>query len=98
MKGGAIFLVFFVFFTTATLAVPVPLFPGNLVPLLYKAMSVPNSLYTPLLNAVVNGVVYGFVVWFMFILVSKKLEEPESVVESRGKNRHTRKRHKPSIT
>jgi len=97
LRGGAIFLAFFVFFTSATIAVPVPLFPGNLVPFIYKAMSIPSFLYTPLLDAVVNGIVYGFIVWVMFVLVSKKLEESESIMDSPEKKRQTRKRHKPSI-
>jgi hypothetical protein len=95
MKGGAIFIVFFIFFTSATLAVPVPLFPGNLVRFAYKAMSIPSSLYTPLIDAMVNGAVYGFIVWVMFVLVSKKLEEPEVVIDSQEKRKH-KKRYKPS--
>lgn len=83
MRGGAIFLAFFIFFTSATLAVPVPLFPGNTVRFIYNVLSIPNYFYTPLLDALVNGVVYGFVVWVMFVLVSRKIEESEAAFNSR---------------
>jgi len=82
MRGGAIFLVFFALFTVASYAVPVPLFPGNLVPAL-GFVTVP-TVYAPLVSAVVNGVVYGFVVWLVFVLVSRRFEEPK-VTAIRGK-------------
>jgi hypothetical protein len=75
MRGGAIFLAFFVLFTVASYAVPVPLFPGNLVPML-GFITVPTE-YASFVSAVVNGVVYGFVVWLVFVLVSRRFEEPK---------------------
>lgn len=83
MKGGSIFLAFFIFFTSATLAVPAPLFPGNTVRFIYSVLSIPKYFYTPLLDALVNGVVYGFVVWITFVLVSRKIEESEAAFNSR---------------
>jgi len=84
MRGGLIFLVFFVLFTAASYAVPVPLFPGNLVSLL-GFVTVPD-VYASFVSAVVNGVVYGFVVWLVFVLVSRRFEEPK-VTEIRRKGR-----------
>jgi len=75
MRGGAIFLEFFVLFTVASYAVPVPLFPSNLV-LLLGSISLPTA-YAPLASAVVNGLVCGFVVWLVFVLVSRRFEEPK---------------------
>ena len=75
MRGGAIFLAFFVLFTIASYAVPVPMFPGNLVSAL-GFVTVP-IVYVPFVSAVVNGVVYGFVVWLIFVLVSRRFEEPK---------------------
>jgi len=92
MRGGAIFLVFFVVFTLATLAVPVPLFPGNMVRLVYEALSIPVALYTRLLDALANGMLYGFVVWITYVLVSKKLEEPEVETKPRNKKKRSTKR------
>lgn len=92
MRGGAIFLVFFIFFTLATLAVPIPLFPGNIVHSMFSSLGIPVSFYTPLLDAVANGLLYGFIVWIVFVLVSRKLEEPEVVTNPRERKRHSRKR------
>jgi len=74
MRGGAIFLAFFVLFTIASYAVPVPMFPGNLVSVL--VVTLPTE-YAPFVSAVVNGVVYGFVIWLVFVLVSRRFEEPK---------------------
>jgi polyferredoxin len=92
MKGGAIFLAFFLFFTLATLAVPIPLFPGNVVRAVLNSLGIPVSFYTLLLGAVANGLLYGFVVWIVFVLVSRKLEEPEVVIDPRERKRHGKKR------
>lgn len=85
-------MVFFIFFTLATLAVPIPLFPGNMVHSVFNSLGIPSSFYTPLLDAVANGILYGFIVWIMFVLVSMKLEEPEVVIDPKERKRHSRKR------
>lgn len=92
MRGGAIFLVFFIVFTLATLAVPVPLFPGNMVHPVCEALSIPVAFYTPLLDALANGLLYGFIVWIIYVLVSKKLEEPEVETNPRSKKKRSTKR------
>lgn len=84
MRGGAVFLAFFVLFTVASYAVPVPMFPGNLVSLL-GFVTVPIE-YVSFVSAVVNGVVYGLVVWLVFVLVSRRFEEPKvTEINSRRK-------------
>jgi len=75
MRGGAVFLAFFVVFTVASYAVPVPLFPGSIVPT-WGIVNVPAA-YVPLVSAVVNGLVYGLVVWLVFVLVSRRFDEPK---------------------
>ena len=75
MRGGPIFLAFFVLFAVASYAVPVPLFPGSFVPLL-GIVNIPVA-YTSVVSAVVNGLVYGLIVWLVFILVSRRFEEPK---------------------
>jgi len=70
-----VFVCFFILFTAASYAVPVPLFPGSIVPLL-GFVTIP-SLYAPFVSAFVNGLVYGFVVWLVFVLVSRRFEEPK---------------------
>jgi len=91
MQSGAIFLAFFVLFTVASCAVPVPLFPGNMVPVL-GFISMP-TVYAPFVSAVVNGVVYGFVVWLVFVLVSRRFEEPKVAdIRRKGQGQRNKKR------
>ena len=91
MRGGAIFLAFFVLFTVASFAVPVPLFPGNLIPVL-GFVSMPAE-YAPFVSAIVNGVVYGFVVWLVFVLVSRRFEEPKVAgIRRKGQGQRNKKR------
>jgi hypothetical protein len=89
IRGGPVFLAFFVLFAAASYAVPVPLFPGSYVPLL-GIVSIPSA-YTPLVSAVVNGLVYGAIVWLVFVLVTRRLEEPK--VREIAKKPQNRKRH-----
>jgi len=88
MRGGVIFLIFFVLFGVASYAVPTPLFPGSVVPSWFK--TVPTA-YAPLMGAVVNGIVYGSVVWLVFVLISRKFEEPK-VSDAKGKKLRSAKR------
>jgi hypothetical protein len=82
MKGMEIFLVFFAFFTLTTLVVPAPLFPGNMIQSLFSSLSIPASFYSPLLDALTNGASYGFVIWMAFVLVGRKLEESEAMIDA----------------
>jgi len=66
MRAGAIFLAFFLLFTCASIAVPVPMFPGNMV---QKWLSVPY------ISAVVNGLTYGLITWIVFLFVNRKIEK-----------------------
>jgi len=88
MRGGVIFLIFFVVFGAASYAVPAPLFPGSVVPLWFN--TVPTA-YAPLVGAVVNGIVYGSVVWLAFVLISRRFEEPK-VINAKGKKLRNAKR------
>jgi hypothetical protein len=72
MRTSAIFLIFFILFTSASIAVPIPLFPGNVVPTL---LQIPASEYVRYLEALTNGLTYGFIIWVVFFLVDKKLEK-----------------------
>jgi hypothetical protein len=58
----------------------------------FNSIDIPFSFYAPLLDAVANGLLYGFVVWIVFVLISRKLEEPEVMIDSRERKRHGRKR------
>jgi len=71
MRGGAVFLAFFSLFTLASMAVPVPLFPGSLI---YALFSLPET-YLPLISAITNGITYGLVVWLVFFLATRRLDE-----------------------
>jgi hypothetical protein len=72
LRGGAVFLSFFILFTLASLAVPVPLFPGNMFPTWF---GVTSANYSSLFSAVVNGATYGFLVWLVFVVATRSLDE-----------------------
>jgi len=82
MRAIPIFYTFFLLFTAASIAVPIPLFPGNLIPTL---SGIPASEYTVYLEALTNGLTYGAISWIIFFFVDKKLEKSMSIESKRLK-------------
>jgi len=80
MRATAIFAAFFLLFTSASIAVPIPLFPGNMISTLF---GIPTSEYMPYLEALTNGLTYGFITWIVFFLVDKKIEKSMSIDSKR---------------
>ena len=80
MRATAIFFVFFLLFTSASIAVPIPLFPGNMISTLF---GISSSEYVTYLEALVNGLTYGFITWIVFFLLAKKLEKSLSMDSER---------------
>jgi hypothetical protein len=76
MRAAAIFAAFFLLFTSASIAVPIPLFPGNMIATLF---GIPSSEYIPYLEALTNGLTYGFITWTVFFIVDKKIEKSMSM-------------------
>jgi len=72
MRATAIFIIFFILFTSASMAVPIPLFPGNTISSL---LGISASDYASYLGALTNGLTYGFITWIIFYLVDKRLEK-----------------------
>ena len=72
MRAAAIFVAFFILFTCASIAVPVPLFPGNMIATLLR---IPVSGYTPYLEAVANGLLYAFITWLIFFVINRKMDK-----------------------
>lgn len=71
MKGAIILVVFFVLFTAMSLLIPSPLFPGNVLCMLIGGAAVTYGTYV---SAFFNGVLYGVVLWFVFMSISRRLE------------------------
>jgi len=72
MRGVLILIVFFLMFTSASLLIPSLMFPGNVFcTLIGEAI----SAYAPYLSAVFNGIFYGVILWLVFIVISRRLEE-----------------------
>ena len=84
MRAAAIFVAFFLLFTCASIAVPVPLFPGNMVPTWF---GISLSEYTSYIEAVANGLVYGLVTWMVFFFVNRKMDKALSTEGSRRKKK-----------
>ena len=73
MIGAVIFVICFLAFLAITLGVPT-LPPGDMI---HELLSIPVIDYPVLgipawllINAIVNGVVYGFVIWLVFSIVN----------------------------
>ncbi len=62
---------FFAIFLVSSLAIPSPLFPGNIVCFLLKIADVRQF---SVVSAVANGVFYGFIAWFVFSVSFKWIE------------------------
>jgi hypothetical protein len=80
MRATAIFVAFFLLFTSASIAVPIPLFPGNVISTL---LGIPPSEYLPYLEALTNGLTYGFISWIVFLLLVRKIENSLSADSKR---------------
>ena len=80
MRAKPIFFVFFILFTAASVAVPIPLFPGNMITALFR---LPFSSYMPYIEAITNGLTYGFFTWLLLFIVDKKLEKSMSITPKR---------------
>jgi hypothetical protein len=80
MKAAPIFIAFFILFTCASIAVPIPLFPGNMITTL---LAIPPSEYIPYLEALTNGLTYGFISWAVFFLLARKIENSLSTDSKR---------------
>lgn len=75
MRATPIFFAFFLLFTLASLAVPIPLFPGSAITMLIQNPISAITEYLVYIAALTNGLIYGIVVWVVFFFVDKKLEK-----------------------
>jgi len=80
MRAAAIFVAFFLLFTCASIAVPVPMFPGNMISTWFGTSF---SGYASYIEAVANGLLYGFVTWMVFFLINRKIDKA-SLADSGG--------------
>jgi len=70
MKGVLILIAFFSLFTSASLLISSPMFPGNVFCLLAGGTINQYAIY---LSAVLNGVFYGVILWLAFVVISRRL-------------------------
>jgi hypothetical protein len=76
VNGAQVFIAFFLVFTAASIAVPIPLFPGNFVGSFFY---VPFIDYIMYIEAITNGIAYGLVIWLLFFLIIKKLDKSDQI-------------------
>lgn len=74
MKGIPILIAFFVIFTSASLLIANPMFPGSFI---QATLNDSFQGYGEFVEAMVNGVFYGMIFWLVFVGISKKLEKEE---------------------
>lgn len=72
MRGTRILLVFFAIFTSASMLIPSPMFPGSLV---WSLLGGSMGGYYVLMGSVLNGVFYGLILWLAFVAISKRFGE-----------------------
>ena len=84
MRAAAIFVAFFLLFTCAAIAVPIPLFPGNMIPTWFR---IPLSEYTHYIEAVANGLLYGFITWTVFFSINRKMDKAFSPNSKESRNK-----------
>lgn len=72
MRGMFILFAFFSLFTVACLLIPSPMFPGYLLCVMIGGVV---ATYAQYLSAFLNGVIYGVVLWLVFVALSKRLEQ-----------------------
>jgi len=63
--------VFFLLFTSASLLIPSPMFPGSIFCLFIGEAVNEFSGY---LSALINGLFYSLILWIVFVILSKRLE------------------------
>jgi hypothetical protein len=72
VRATIILMVFFLMFVTASLLIPSPMFPGNFLCTLIGQAATDYSSY---LCAVFNGLFYGIIIWLVFALLSRRLQQ-----------------------
>lgn len=72
MKGALILMAFFSIFLLASLLIPYPMFPGSFFCMLIGEAI---SQYVGYLSALFNGLFYGFILWVVFVVISRRFEE-----------------------
>jgi hypothetical protein len=72
MKGAPILIVFFLLFLAASLLIPSPIFPGNIICTFIGKIA---DEYLKFVSAVFNGIFYGAILWLVFVAVSRRFEK-----------------------
>jgi hypothetical protein len=72
MKGAPILIVFFSLFLAASLLIPSPIFPGNIICNFIGEIA---DEYLKFVGAVFNGIFYGTILWLVFVAVSRRFEK-----------------------
>jgi hypothetical protein len=75
MRGAIILLSFFLIFTSASLLISSPMFPGSFFCALIGEDVIRE--YSRYFSAIFNGVFYGVIFWLVFSVVSRRLEKEE---------------------
>ncbi|HYB68966.1 MAG TPA: hypothetical protein VEC97_05415 [Candidatus Acidoferrales bacterium] len=65
-------MVFFILFTAASLMIPSPMFPGNVLCALIGASVIQ---YKAVVSALFNGVLYSVALWLIFMALSRRLTQ-----------------------
>jgi hypothetical protein len=67
-----VLVVFFTMFTAASLLIPSPMFPGNV---LCNLIGASVRQYSAIVSALFNGVLYSVAMWLLFVAMAKRLTQ-----------------------
>jgi uncharacterized BrkB/YihY/UPF0761 family membrane protein len=80
MIGAVVFVIAFVLFLLISLVTPLP--PGSMLVDQY-IQDIMKTDYGPLATGIINGVIYGVIIWFIFTIAKMlydRMQGPKEVV------------------
>ena len=85
LKGAMFFLSFFIIFALLTYLIAAPMFPSDIVINWASASALSQAT---LICALINGIIYGFIAWAVFVTVMGRIsrEKPAHSSQSQVKN------------
>lgn len=75
MRGSIILISFFLLFTSVSLLISSPVFPGSFFCTLIRENVIRE--YSRYFSAIFNGAFYGVILWLVFLAIGRRLEKEE---------------------
>ena len=76
MTRAVVFLIFFIVFTLLSLVMNIP--PGIYA---HDLFNIPPSEYSSLINGIMNGVVYGALIWLVYSIIKRSTKKEKRQIK-----------------